>query len=90
MAKLTDATLPVQSMKPAPKPTRTTRRLEVTRHGNDDYTAEEQTLEGDGVNWHTATTKKLCSHVSRNVVGAYVEDWYRLFVGPSFYGDSGL
>lgn len=75
---------------PSPRPTRSTRRLELTRHGNDNYTLEEQTLEGDGVTWRTSATRTLCARVSRNVVASYVEDWVRTAAGRDFMGDTGL
>lgn len=77
--------------KPAPKrEALNVKKLHVVRHGNDDYSALELMISGDGIDWKTTGSKTLVAHVSRNVVSAEVERWHRDFAGKDFYGDTGL
>lgn len=85
--------------RPAPQPSptsapttpmQTARRLNAVRHGNDDWSVTEQTLEGDGRTWRTVAERPLCAHKSRNVASTYVEEWVRQWAGLSWMGDTGL
>jgi len=80
---------PKPETKPKREP-RTFRNLELVRNGNDDYTAVELTITGDGDTWRTVGRKVLADHVSRNVVSADVERWFRDYAGRDFYGDTHL
>jgi hypothetical protein len=74
---------------PTPTTKRTVRvkHLDVVRNGNDNYTATELELEGDGKSFKTIATKVICDKKSRNVTMDYVAEWWRNRVGRNFLGD---
>ena len=63
------------------------RHLEAVRNGNDDYTATEYLLEGDGKTWRTVSSRVIVAHASRNVTTDYVREWWRERAGLDYDGD---
>lgn len=71
----------------APKRTLRVKHLDVVRNGNDNYTATELELEGDGKAFKTIGTRVICANKSRNVTMDYVAEWWRGRAGSNFLGD---
>lgn len=98
MAKLTEGAAqkapaqppPARPVAPPSPPSRTVtlRHLDVERHGNDDYTVTELTLEGPLTGpLRVVSTRRLGNeHLSANVARDWVRDWYREFAGTNLTG----
>lgn len=68
--------------------TNSTRIIETTRHGNDDYSADDCVLESTdgGATWRTAKVKTLFTHESRLVAEGFVRDWWLERIGTDGMG----